>query len=147
MLPIAGLTRATISMTTTSCWRCRSCANSCCGRAYASQRCSTKFSRTKFSTDGLHQMGTHMPENDPLRISPGKRLQLYAARRFIPSSIEQKLGVEIPFDVYVQDPLFGKNNPKLEFDNRFVPWEPGIGDGPTRAKPLAEKGRMLRPGA
>ena len=46
-----------------------------------------------------------------------------------------KLGIRIPFDVYFQDPLVAAENPKLAFDEEcFVPWEPGLGDGPTSAR-------------
>ena len=71
----------------------------------------------------------------PLPLAPADRAALYAARRFIGSSLERTLKIRIPFDVYFQDPLVAAENPKLAFDEDcFVPWEPGLGDGPTSAR-------------
>ena len=68
-------------------------------------------------------------------LTPADRTALYAARRFIGTSVENKLKLRIPFDVYFQDPLVAADNPKLGFDEDFsVPWEPGFGDGPTSAR-------------
>ena len=68
-------------------------------------------------------------------LTPADRTALYAARRFIGTSVENKLKLRIPFDVYFQDPLVAAANPKLAFDEDFsVPWEPGFGDGPTSAR-------------
>jgi hypothetical protein len=68
-------------------------------------------------------------------LTAAERVQLYAARRLIGSSVERKLGVRIPFDVYFQDPLVAAANPRLAFDEEcFVPWEPGLADGPTSAR-------------
>jgi hypothetical protein len=62
-------------------------------------------------------------------------LNLYAARRFIDGSVQESMGLRIPFDVYFQDPSFAKNSCGLpEFDNSFVAWEPGLSDGPTSAR-------------
>lgn len=77
------------------------------------------------------------PANKPPgpKLALGDRLALYGARRFLGSDLEKKLRVRIPFDVYFQDPLVAAKNPKLAFDKEcFVPWEPGIGDGPTSAR-------------
>lgn len=64
-----------------------------------------------------------------------QRLQLYAARRFIGSDVERRLKVRIPFDVYFQDPSVAARDPELAFDEDcFVPWEPGLADGPTSAR-------------
>jgi hypothetical protein len=73
----------------------------------------------------------------PISITKAERLQLYAARRFTPSSIQEKLGIKIKIPVYFQDPLFAKENEneKLDFDEEFfIPWEPGIASGPTSAR-------------
>ena len=68
-------------------------------------------------------------------LTAEERREIYAARRFIGGGVEKKLGVQIPFDVYFQDPLVAKENPKLAFDDEFyVPWEPGLRDGPTSAR-------------
>lgn len=63
------------------------------------------------------------------------RIKLYAASRYLPLSVEKELGLQIPFDVYLQDPLVAKSDPKFGFDKDFhVRWEPGIADGPTSAR-------------
>ena len=63
------------------------------------------------------------------------RLQLYAASQYIGLDAKKELGLQIPFDVYLQDPLVAKEDPKFGFDQDFfVPWEPGIADGPTSAR-------------
>jgi len=60
---------------------------------------------------------------------------LYASRRFLGQTTRQKLGLERCYDVYYKDPLVASKNPGLEIDTTFyVPWEPGIGDGPTSAR-------------
>ncbi len=71
----------------------------------------------------------------PLALTQGDRLALYATRRFMNGTVQQKLGLRIPFDVYFQDPSVAAANPALAFDeNCYVPWEPHIGDGPTSAR-------------
>ena len=68
-------------------------------------------------------------------LTQAERTALYGARRFISSSVERKARVRIPFDVYFQDPLVAAENTKLAFDEDcFVPWEPGLADGPTSAR-------------
>lgn len=63
------------------------------------------------------------------------RVKLYAASRYLPSSVEEELGLQIPFDIYLQDPLVAENDPKFGFDdNCYVRWEPGLADGPTSAR-------------
>jgi hypothetical protein len=70
-----------------------------------------------------------------LKLTAAERNGLYAARRFIGTGLEEKLGIQIPFDVYFQDPLVAAQFPHLAFDEDcFVPWEPGIADGPTSAR-------------
>ncbi|ATU94840.1 serine protease [Phyllobacterium zundukense] len=70
-----------------------------------------------------------------LQITRIERTGLYAARQFLDSALEEALLLRIPFDFYFQDPLVAAENPKLAFDeDAFVPWEPGIGDGPTSAR-------------
>jgi hypothetical protein len=70
-----------------------------------------------------------------LKLTAAERNGLYAARRFIGTGLEKELGIQIPFDVYFQDPLVAAQFPHLAFDEDcFVPWEPGIGDGPTSAR-------------
>ncbi|MHC4173308.1 MAG: gluzincin family metallopeptidase [Planctomycetota bacterium] len=63
------------------------------------------------------------------------RIKLYAASQYLDLSVEKELGLQIPLDVYLQDPLVGKKDPKFGFDKDFyVCWEPGIADGPTSAR-------------
>ena len=63
------------------------------------------------------------------------REQLYAASQYLDLSVEKELGLQIPVDVYLQDPMVTENDPKFGFDNEcYVRWEPGLGDGPTSAR-------------
>ncbi|MCA9062865.1 MAG: hypothetical protein KDA96_07395 [Planctomycetaceae bacterium] len=63
------------------------------------------------------------------------RTALYAASSYLPTAAAQETGLQIPFDVYLQDPLVSREDPKFGFDKDFqVPWEPGISDGPTSAR-------------
>jgi len=59
---------------------------------------------------------------------------IYAASRYLTLHAEQELGVIIPFHVYLQDPYVAENDPKFGIEELFVPWEPGIADGPTSAR-------------
>lgn len=68
-------------------------------------------------------------------LSPGKRRSLYAAAQYLPSEVEREFGLQIPFDVFIQDPLVAKEHPELGKDEQFlVRWEPGLADGPTSAR-------------
>ena len=63
------------------------------------------------------------------------RLRLYAASRFLDFAVERELGLQIPCDVYMQDPWVAATDPKFGFaKDFFVRWEPGIADGPTSAR-------------
>jgi hypothetical protein len=76
-------------------------------------------------------------EAKPIRLTKEERRQLYAIRRFTPSSVEEKFNIKIRLLVYFQDPLFALENTdeKLDFDDDFfVPWEPGLSHGPTSAR-------------
>lgn len=76
-----------------------------------------------------------LPDAARSLLTSADRLALYGARRFIDSSLENKLRVRIPFDIYFQDPLVAAENPELAFDQDCsVPWEPGFADGPTSAR-------------
>ncbi len=69
------------------------------------------------------------------RTTKATRMGLYAASRYLGSSTEQELGLQIPFDVYLQDPQVAEDDPKFGFDDGFqVRWEPGIADGPTSSR-------------
>ena len=70
-----------------------------------------------------------------VNISPEERVSLYAAARYLPSSFEQKSGLQLPFVTYIQDPFVAKQDPAHAFDEKvFVDWEPGLADGPTSAR-------------
>lgn len=63
------------------------------------------------------------------------RQRLYAASQYLNSKAEQELGLQIPFTVYLQDPLVAQLDPKFGFDkDLMVGWEPGFSDGPTSAR-------------
>jgi len=69
------------------------------------------------------------------KTTKATRIRLYAASQYLDLSVEKELGLQIPFDVYLQDPLVSEEDPKFGFDEDFhVRWEPGIGDGPTSAR-------------
>ena len=61
--------------------------------------------------------------------------RLYSAAQYLDLKAEKELGLRIPFDVYLQDPLVAEEDPRFGFDDGFtVRWEPGIADGPTSAR-------------
>ncbi len=63
------------------------------------------------------------------------RLGLYAVAQYLGMDAQKELGKQIPFDVYLQDPLVAEEDPKFGFDQDFfVHWEPGLTDGPTSAR-------------
>ncbi len=69
------------------------------------------------------------------RISPKDRVALYAAARYLPSSLERECGLQIRFTTYMQDPAVARDNPALGFNEHLeVAWEPGLADGPTSAR-------------
>ncbi|MDR6635819.1 hypothetical protein J2X72_004633 [Phyllobacterium sp. 1468] len=79
-------------------------------------------------------MARKTPENKH-RLSPETRRRLYGARRFLPLEVQKDTALRLQIDVYFKDPLVAKNNPAAAIDqNFFVPWEPGLRDGPTSAR-------------
>ena len=69
------------------------------------------------------------------KTTKATRRSLYAASQYLDSSVEVELGLQIPFEVYLQDPLVAEEDPKFGFDEGFhVRWEPGLTDGPTSAR-------------
>lgn len=63
------------------------------------------------------------------------RTRFYAARAFLDREDQARIGLQIPFDVYFQDPFVAEKYPDLGFDGGFlVPWEPRLADGPTSAR-------------
>jgi hypothetical protein len=74
-------------------------------------------------------------EDRSFTVSDADRKGLYAAARYIGSKIEQKAGLQILFNVYLQDPSVAETDPRLGLDESFyVHWEPGLADGPTSAR-------------
>jgi hypothetical protein len=68
-------------------------------------------------------------------LTAAEREILYAARRYVGLGLEKKLNLRIKLDVYFQDPLVAEIGKKIGFDDEFfVPWEPGLADGPTSAR-------------
>ncbi|MEM7587339.1 MAG: serine protease, partial [Acidobacteriota bacterium] len=73
-------------------------------------------------------------------------MRLYAASSYLNLSTEKELGLQIPFDVYLQDPYVSENDPLFGFDEGsserksksdkglYVRWEPGLADGPTSSR-------------
>jgi len=69
------------------------------------------------------------------KTTKATKSQLFSASRYLNLKTEKELGIQIPFDVYLQDPLVAKKDPKFGFDEEFfVRWEPGISDGPTSSR-------------
>ncbi|WP_142783821.1 gluzincin family metallopeptidase [Changchengzhania lutea] len=60
---------------------------------------------------------------------------LYSIKDLMKSESQRDLGLQIPFDVYLQDPYVANEDPLFGFvDNFYIPWEPNISDGPTSAR-------------
>ncbi len=74
------------------------------------------------------------------KTTKATRMRLYAASQYLNLSTEKELGLQIPFDVYLQDPLVAEEDPRYGFNDGskdkglFVRWEPGLADGPTSAR-------------
>jgi hypothetical protein len=76
-----------------------------------------------------------MPNEERPTLTPEQRRTLYAARRYLGLDLEKKFQLRIRFDVYYQDPAIAAKNPELGIDKDFfVPWEPGLANGPTSAR-------------
>ena len=70
-----------------------------------------------------------------VELTLSERKKLYAAAGYLDMGVEKALGLQIPFDVYFQDPLVAAQDADLAFDKNFtVQWEPGLADGPTSAR-------------
>jgi hypothetical protein len=68
-------------------------------------------------------------------ISPDERVTLYAQARYLPKDLRRKCGLLLPFSTYFQDPFVAKTDPTKGIDEEvFVPWEPGLTDGPTSSR-------------
>ena len=90
----------------------------------------------KKGTGGKPLCNTCAELNEPgIKLSPGNRRNLYASAKFLNTDSLQKVGLQIPFTIYVQDPQVAADNPRLGIDEEFyVNWEPHISDGPTSAR-------------
>ncbi|MFG1420299.1 gluzincin family metallopeptidase [Roseixanthobacter liquoris] len=74
-------------------------------------------------------------EPEGVRFALGARREFYGVRRFLTKEGQDAAGLRIPVDVYFKDPLVAAEFPGVGIDTGFtVPWEPGIGDGPTSAR-------------
>jgi hypothetical protein len=61
--------------------------------------------------------------------------RIYAARHVLDLDLEKILGIQIPFDMYIQDPLVAAEDPMFGFGEKvYVLREPGLTDGPTSAR-------------
>jgi hypothetical protein len=70
-----------------------------------------------------------------VNISPDEHVQLYAQARYLPLKFREKSGLRICFTTYFQDPFVARERPDEGFDKEvYVPWEPGLTDGPTSAR-------------
>lgn len=74
-------------------------------------------------------------EDDGDMLPLEQRRQLYAARRYLSRASHDKLGLRVKVEVYFKDPRVAQDFPGVGLDAGFtVPWEPGLGDGPTSAR-------------
>lgn len=72
---------------------------------------------------------------DSVYLTPKDRARLYGISDTINQSIEEKFGLQIPFDVYLQDPLVESFDPELGLNEAFfIRWEPNLSDGPTSSR-------------
>lgn len=84
-------------------------------------------------------------------INPEDRRALYAARGFLPASVERRLGVKLHFDTYFEDPGVAEQSEALGLNPEFFAlWEPGLDDGPTSARFAvvdydADLGKLAKP--
>lgn len=70
-----------------------------------------------------------------VQISPDDRVRLYAQSLYLPSKFKKKVGLQLPFTTYFNDPFVAKLNPERAFDTEaFADWEPGLSSGPTSAR-------------
>jgi hypothetical protein len=68
-------------------------------------------------------------------ISPDTRIELYAQARHLPADFKKKSGLLLPFVTYFQDPFVAERDPQMALNEKaFVPWEPGLTDGPTSSR-------------
>ncbi|CAL2103102.1 Serine protease [Tenacibaculum sp. 190130A14a] len=76
-----------------------------------------------------------MSRSKKISLTKEVRMNAYSAANYLNLDVEKALHIQLPFDVYLQDPLVAEKDPKAGFDENFyVSWEPGISDGPTSAR-------------
>ncbi|EDP70151.1 Subtilisin-like serine protease [Flavobacteriales bacterium ALC-1] len=69
------------------------------------------------------------------KLKKSTKRDVYSIKDLITSRTQKDLGLQIPFDVYLQDPYVANADPLFGFvDNFYIPWEPNISDGPTSAR-------------
>jgi len=90
----------------------------------------------KSGTGGKPQCKICAELDEPgIKLSPDNKRNLYAASKYLDTNVRQNVRLEIPFEIFLQDPMVAMENPKYGIDEKFyVNWEPGISDGPTSAR-------------
>ncbi|MEM9918697.1 MAG: serine protease [Bacteroidota bacterium] len=69
------------------------------------------------------------------KLNKEQRFNFYGASHFLNNQNEKDSGLQIPFEVYLQDPMVASEDIGFGFDEKFyVRWEPGLSDGPTSAR-------------
>ena len=71
-------------------------------------------------------------EHPPLRKEDRKNL--YQVSRFLDLVTRERIGMTVPVQVQVEDPLTGAGQKELDVQEIHLRWEPSIGDGPTSAR-------------
>ena len=81
-------------------------------------------------------------DDAPKSLTAEERKEIYAARRFIGTGVEKKLEIQIPFDVYFQDPLVAPREPEAGVRRRL--FRPVGARSPGRTHERAVRGGRLR---
>jgi len=74
------------------------------------------------------------PEEGRPRLRKVDRKNLYQAARFLDLDTRERIGMTVPIQVQVEDPLTGAGQKELDLQEVHLRWEPSIGDGPTSAR-------------
>ena len=82
-----------------------------------------------------------MPKSEAEKPEEGRpplrkvdRKNLYQAARFLDLDTRERIGMTVPIQVQVEDPLTGAGQKELDRQEIHLRWEPSIGDGPTSAR-------------
>lgn len=67
-------------------------------------------------------------------LTKAAQLDLYAASRYFDGDTRQRIGLTIPCEVFVQDPLVAEGNGGVGLQETRLQWEPGISPGPTSSR-------------